>query len=73
MNHLITWPNIYNYYSVINYNWSCTDLKKKIEKILSNYDHYSEYAQKSKFDFINLLKSKNLRKEILKIVNNIIN
>ncbi len=72
MSHLNTWPNIYTFNSVIMYDWSCDDLKTKIEQILGNYDHYHQCALNSQLKYAELLKPTELRGKILKIIKDII-
>ena len=46
LSHIITWPNIFNKDTVVQYKWDLSDLLEIIDKILSNYKDYIDYASR---------------------------
>ncbi len=72
MDHLDTWPNIYKLNSVFIYDWSCNDIKKKLDVILKNYKVFSKYAFSSQLRYEEMITPTKLKKHILKIIKGII-
>lgn len=67
MNHLKTWPDLYrNDETYIGYDWSCNDLKKKINQISDNFYKYEKIAIKGQNNYIDFLNDKRLKDKILK-------
>ena len=67
MNHLKTWPDLYrNDETYIGYDWSCNDLKKKINQIFDNFYKYEKIAIKFQNNYIDFLNDKRLKDKILK-------
>ena len=73
MNHLKTWPQLYNSKNMVSYNWSCNDLKNKINQIEQNEKHFSFIATSAQKNYLNFLNSKDLELSLLKRILNIIN
>lgn len=46
LSHINTWPNIFNKDTVVQYKWDLSNLLEIVDRILSSYDDYIEYAIK---------------------------
>ena len=44
ISHIDTWPNIFNKDTVIQYKWDLSNLLELVEKTISNYDDYIQFA-----------------------------
>ncbi|MBD1109343.1 hypothetical protein IDH26_04500 [Pelagibacterales bacterium SAG-MED50] len=44
ISHIDTWPNIFNKDTVVQYKWDLSNLLELVEKTISNYDEYIQYA-----------------------------
>ena len=44
ISHIDTWPNIFNKDTVVQYKWDLSNLLELVEKTLSNYDDYIQFA-----------------------------
>ncbi len=73
MSHIETWPNYFeNYKTTIFYDWSCDNLSKTIEDILSNYKHYEEIVENAKEKYFYYLNKNYLKEKILNFLKKII-
>ena len=60
MDHIQTWPDLYNKNNYVSYNWSCENLKKIAEQILNEYSTFKEVAKNGQDFYLNFLNKKNL-------------
>lgn len=44
ISHIDTWPNIFNKDTIVQYKWDLSNLLELVEKTLSNYDDYIQFA-----------------------------
>ena len=73
MKHVNTWPQFYDSKNFVSYDWSCKDLKKKINEILEKENQYQSIANRAQRNYIKFLRSDNLHISIYKRILNIIN
>ena len=72
MNHLKTWPEFFNEKQLVFYDWSCKDLPKKINEIISNYHYFKKIANSAQKNYLDFLNSDRLHKLIYKRIIDII-
>ena len=60
MDHIQTWPDLYNKNNYVSYNWSCENLKKIAEQIINEYSTFKEVAKNGQDFYLNFLNKKNL-------------
>ena len=73
MDHVSTWPDLYNKKNYISYDWSCKDLKVIAEKVIDEYKYYKNVASNAQNYYLSFLNSKNLNEIFLNRIKLLIN
>lgn len=72
MDHVLTWPDLYNKKNYVPYNWSCNNLKTTAEKIIDEYNSYKDIANNGQNFYLNFLNNKNLKHVFLSRIKTLI-